>query len=51
MVKSTKRYAPWDIVYIESFATLREARTRELKIKSWKKRAQLENLIKHFKII
>ena len=47
-VKSTKRYAPWDVVHTEYFATIREARVRELKIKSWKKRAKLEALIKTF---
>ena len=50
MVKSTKRYAPWDIAYIESFTTLKEARARELQLKSWKKRSALEKLIEHSKI-
>jgi len=36
-VKSTKRYAPWEVVYYEQFETLSEARRRELQIKSWKK--------------
>jgi len=49
-VKSTKRYAPWDVVYHEQFEMLSEARHRESQIKSWKKRAMIEKLIKHFKI-
>ncbi len=48
-VKSTKRYAPWHVVYYEQFETLSEAFCRELQIKSWKKRARVEKLIKHFK--
>jgi len=48
-VKSTKRYVPWGVIYYEQFETLSEARRRELQIKSWKKRASVEKLIKHFK--
>ena len=49
-VKSTKSYLPWKIVYTESFVKFTQARARELKIKSWKKRSQIEKLILHFKI-
>lgn len=45
-VKSTKPYLPWKMMYNETFTTLREARKRELQIKSWKKRAAIESLIK-----
>ena len=44
-VKSTKRYVPWQIVYKEFFKTLKEARQKERKIKSWKKRKVIEKLI------
>lgn len=50
MVRSTKRYMPWDLVYEEKFVNLSSARKRELQIKSWKKRAAIERLIKYFKI-
>lgn len=46
LVKSTKRYAPWIIIYKEEYKTLSEARKRELQIKSWKKRSAIEKLIK-----
>ncbi|MFH1575639.1 MAG: GIY-YIG nuclease family protein [Candidatus Nealsonbacteria bacterium] len=46
LVKSTKRYSPWELVYKEEFSSLKEARQRELQIKSWKKRVAVENLIK-----
>jgi len=45
-VKSTKRYKPWGLVYQEEYRSLSEARRRELQIKSWKKRAAIENLMK-----
>ena len=47
-VKSTKRYSPWRLVYKENYVNLSLARTRELQIKSWKKRSSIENLIKTF---
>ena len=50
LVPSTKRYIPWSIVYIEEYKDLTNARKRELKIKKWKSRFAIENLIKHFKI-
>ncbi len=49
-VPSTKRYVPWELVYQEEYDELKFARKRELQVKSWKKRASIENLIKHFKI-
>ncbi len=48
LVPATKRYVPWNLVYKEKFATLKEARNKELKIKSWKKRSAIEKLIKTF---
>jgi len=50
LVKSTKRYRPWRLVYIENFDSLGKARKRELQVKSWKKRNAIEKLIKHSKI-
>ena len=50
LIKSTKSYLPWILVYNELFDTLSGARKREMQIKSWKKRLAIENLIKHFKI-
>lgn len=44
-VKSTKRYMPWKIVYLEKYKSLSEAVKRERQIKSWKKRSAIENLI------
>ena len=44
-VNSTKRYAPWTMVYSEKYNNLNEARLRELQIKSWKKRSAIERLI------
>ncbi|MFH1193162.1 MAG: GIY-YIG nuclease family protein [Candidatus Jorgensenbacteria bacterium] len=44
-VKSTKAYRPWTMVHTESFSTRQEARRRELRVKSWKKRSALEKLI------
>ena len=50
LVKSTKRYIPWNIVYSEIFSDLKSARHRELQIKSWKSRKAIERLISHRKI-
>ena len=50
LVKSTKRYMPWQVVYMEQFEDLKTAKLRELQVKSWKKRRAVENLIKHFRI-
>ena len=45
MVKSTKRYRPWQLIYKEIYVSLKEARKRESQIKSWKKRVAIENLL------
>lgn len=45
LVKSTRRYLPWELVYKESFDTLNKARKRELQIKSWKSRRAIERMI------
>lgn len=50
LVPSTKRYIPWELVHKEEYKTLSEARRRELQIKSWKKRAAIEKLIRDFKV-
>lgn len=42
-VKSTKRYIPWVLVYKENFHDLKDARKRELQIKSWKKEIELKS--------
>jgi len=47
-VKSTKYARPWKLIYKESYPSLREARKRELYLKSLKKRKALEKLMKHF---
>lgn len=47
LVKSTKGYLPWELVYNEQYKTLSEARKRENQVKSWKKRLAIERLIKH----
>ncbi len=50
LVRSTKRYTPWKLVYKEEYKTLSEANRREMQIKSWKKRGAIEGLLKDFKI-
>ena len=50
LVKSTKRYAPWELVFSESHENLKSARKRELQIKSWKSRNAIEKLISISKI-
>jgi len=49
-VRSTKRYAPWQLVYFEVYEKLSDARHREKQIKSWKKREKVAKLVKTFKI-
>ncbi len=44
LVKSTKRCAPWQIVYSEEYDDLKNARKRESQLKSWKKRKAIEKL-------
>lgn len=48
LVKSTKAYLPWKVIYTETYQTLSETRKREYQIKSWKKRSAIEKLIKTF---
>jgi putative endonuclease len=43
--KSTKAGKPWSIQYTETFATLSEARKREIEIKNKKSRKYIEWLI------
>lgn len=43
--KSTKRFAPWSIVYVEKFSEKKDARARELQLKNWKNRKRIESLI------
>lgn len=45
LVRSTKFYLPWKIVYTEEYKTLPEARKREYQVKGWKKRTAIEKLI------
>lgn len=42
--KYTKSMRPWILVHSEKFFRLIDARKRERKIKSWKKRAYIEKL-------
>ncbi len=42
----TRQRGPWELAYQEEFATLPEARGRELQIKSWKSHRLIEELIK-----
>ena len=44
--KFTSLGIPWQMVYFEQFATLREARKRELEIKRKKSRRYIEWLIR-----
>lgn len=46
MVKSTKRYMPWTLVYHEKFDSINTARKRESQIKSWKSRSAISKLVK-----
>jgi putative endonuclease len=48
LVPATKRYVPWVLMYKENFTNLKDARKRELQIKSWKKRSAIERLAKTF---
>jgi putative endonuclease len=45
LVKSTKGYRPWKIVYIEYFKTRQEAYRRELEIKRYKGGEAFKKLI------
>ncbi len=48
LVKSTKRHAPWELVYKEEYRTLSRASRREMQIKSWKSKVAIERLVKDF---
>ena len=43
---STRGRGPWKLVYTEKFATLLEARRRELEIKRWKSARLVKALIR-----
>ncbi len=45
-VKFTKPRLPVSLIYQEDYKTKSDAQTREYQIKSWKKRKNIENLIK-----
>ena len=42
---STRGKGPWVVVYREEFQTTREARQRELQIKSWKSHRSIQEMI------
>jgi putative endonuclease len=44
--KSTKQHAPYKIIFTESFASLSEARMREIEIKRRKSRKYIEEIVK-----
>lgn len=44
--KSTKAFAPWEIVYSESFSSRKEARERENSLKSFRKRKWIRYMLK-----
>ena len=46
-VKSTRCYAPWEIIYSENLQTRSEACKRELQIKSYKGGEAFHKLINH----
>ncbi|TRZ64224.1 MAG: GIY-YIG nuclease family protein [Spirochaetia bacterium] len=48
MVKSTKRFLPWTLIFSEEFENLNDARKREAQIKKWKRRSAIEKLVKTF---
>lgn len=50
LVKSTKKYKPWKIVYKENFNTRSEAYRRELQIKSYKGGEAFKKLINNNKL-
>jgi len=45
LVKSTKKYLPWEIIYTEPYETKSEAYRRELQIKSYKGGTAFKKLI------
>jgi len=45
LVKSTKRYLPWQIVYVEEYNSRSEAYQREMEIKSYKGGIKFKKLL------
>jgi putative endonuclease len=49
--RKSKRFSslgrPWILVYAESFDNKKDAMNREKKLKNWKNRERLEELIRH----
>ncbi|MCZ6614223.1 MAG: GIY-YIG nuclease family protein [Chloroflexi bacterium] len=45
MMKSTRSFRPWRLVYTETYETLPQARNREAQIKSWKNRSYMETVL------
>ena len=45
MTKSTKGFGPWQVIHVERYENLSEARQRETKIKSWKSRYHMEKAL------
>jgi putative endonuclease len=43
--KSTKGYAPWQLVYTEEYNSKLEAQARERQLKSWKSHKAIDELI------
>ena len=46
LIRSTKSFRPWKVIYTEDFATKQEAYRRELEIKSYKGGSAFKKLIK-----
>jgi putative endonuclease len=42
----TSRYRPWKIVFTQEYETKETALAKERKVKRWKSKAMIENLIK-----
>jgi putative endonuclease len=41
----TSRYRPWELVYMKEYGTRQEAKSIEQKIKSWKSKIRIKELI------
>ncbi len=50
-VFSTKSRKPWKIVLTEEFINYKEAREREIELKSYKGGIQFKELIKHCRVV
>ena len=44
-VRSSKKYSPYEILKVEEFSTLQEAKTRELYYKNYRGRQKIKSLI------